>query len=102
MDRLEELRKMLAGDPGDPFLRYAMAMEYVKAGDSGQAIAEFQRLIADHPAYVAAYFMCGRALRDRGDKSAAHQIWLQGIAKAREINDPHAASEMSEELSLLE
>ena len=102
MDRLAELQKMLTADPADAFLRYAIAMEYVKTGDLDQAIAEFQRLIADDPAYVAAYYMCGRALRDRGDKSAARQIWVRGIAKAREINDPHAASEMSEELGLLE
>lgn len=101
MNRLAELKKMLAVDPADSFLRYAVAMEYQKAGDLDQAIEEFQRLLARDPAYVAAYFMCGRALRDRGDKPAAHQLWIKGIAKAREIGDQHAATEMSEEMSSL-
>ncbi len=92
---------MLAADPADAFLRYAMAMEYVKSGNLNQAIVEFRRLIADDAAYVAAYFMCGRALHDSGDTPAARQMWIQGIAKAREIGDSHAAAEMSEELNLL-
>jgi tetratricopeptide (TPR) repeat protein len=102
MDRLDELQKLLAADPTDSFLLYAMAMEHLKRGDIRQAIIEFQRIIDHDPAYVAAYFMCGRALRDRGDKPAAHHMWIRGIAKAREIGDSHAASEMSEELSLLQ
>ncbi len=92
---------MLAADPADAFLRYAMAMEYVKSGNLNQAIVEFRRLIDDDAAYVAAYFMCGRVLRDSGDTPAARQMWIQGIAKAREIGDSHAAAEMSEELNFL-
>ena len=40
--RLETLKSMVAQNPGEPFLRYGLAMEYRNAGDLEAAIGEFR------------------------------------------------------------
>ncbi|MGZ7053819.1 MAG: tetratricopeptide repeat protein, partial [Candidatus Angelobacter sp.] len=39
--RLQMLAQFLEQNPGDAFARYGLAMEYSKAGETEQALAEF-------------------------------------------------------------
>lgn len=41
-ERLDQLRAMLAEEPGDLFLRYAIALELKRAGSMELAIADLQ------------------------------------------------------------
>ena len=91
----EKLERLLAGDPGDAFLRYSLAMELDHAGDSEAALAEFDRVLADHPDYVPAYFMKGQTLARADRDGEARDTLLAGVEVATRTGDSHAAGEMS-------
>lgn len=93
--RRQQIEAMLAHDPTDAFLRYALAMECVSAGDDVNALNEFERLLKDHPDYVAGYFHGGQALLRAGKTAEARALLEKGIAVARRVGDAHAAEEMA-------
>ena len=99
--RLETLREMVAADPKNSFVRYALATELVKSGQVQDAIAEFRGLLADDPGYSAAYYHGGRALESLGDLDAARAMYEQGIAATSANGDSHTRSELQAALDLL-
>lgn len=62
INRIEALKALLTQNPGDPFLRYGLAMEYVKAELHEKAAAEFQAILDTKPDYVPAYFHYAQTL----------------------------------------
>ena len=99
--RKEQIEEMLAAEPGDAFLLYALAMEYVSAGDDEAALAEFNRLLTDSPDYVPGFLQAGQALIRLGRHGEARSILQRGIDVARRTGDDHAAEEMAEFLHSL-
>jgi len=102
MPTLEQLLPLLAADPNDAFLRYALAMEYAKQSRPDEALAEFAELAKRHPDYVPGYFMAGRAAEQKGDTDLAKTLYKQGIAAAQRTGDTHAAGEISSALMMLD
>ncbi len=101
MSRLAQLQQMLAEDPNDPFLHYAVAMEHVKLNEPDAALEQLAAINGRFPDYVAAWQQRGQLLTDRGDSDAAREILRQGIAAAQRTGDAHAAGEMQGFLDLL-
>ena len=95
MSRRRQIEEMLASDPDDVFLKYALANELAKEGDAGAAIAAYVRIIEEHPDYVPAYFQQGQFLAGEGDTAGARDVVLRGIAVASRTGDAHAAAEMA-------
>src|SRR5262245_1634365 len=100
--RRQQIEAMLASDPTDAFLRYALAMEYVSAGEDDRAIAEFKRLVHEHPRYVAGYHQCGQAFARQNLPVEAREILDRGIRVATQCGEMHAAEEMTGLLQNLE
>jgi thioredoxin-like negative regulator of GroEL len=92
--RKQQIEEMLAEEPNDPELRYALAMECVGAGDDASAVRQFQNLNAVRPDYVPAYFHLARALVRLGRLGEAGPVIERGIATARSQGDHHAADEL--------
>ena len=88
----------MAQNPGSAFARYGLAMEYVKAGELGSAVTEFETLLVSDPSYAAAYFHGGQALEKLGRLDEARNYYQRGIAAA---GDPHARSELQAALDIL-
>lgn len=65
-DRIDQLRAMLADEPGDPFLRYAVALELKRSGDMEQAIRDLESLLADDPKHIPSYYQLALMLADTG------------------------------------
>ncbi len=101
MSRLEQIQKMLKEDPRDTFLNFGLAMEYVKAGRSQEAVAQFERVIEFNPDEVAAYFQQGKTLVALGRIDQAKTALAQGIAAAERLGNTHAVAEMNELLTAL-
>lgn len=101
MSRREQIEAMLADDPHDTFLRYALAMELDGAGENDRSLDLLQGLIVDSPPYVPAFFMAGQQLAKLGRIDEARAVLRDGIEQARAQNDLHAAGEMSEFLGSL-
>ena len=99
--RLQMLAQFLEQNPGDAFARYGLAMEYSKAGQTEQALAEFTKLLELHPDYTNGYFMAAQTLV-RAERSAEAKTMLQdGIASARRTGNLHAQAEMEAMLAEL-
>jgi len=99
--RLAFLEKSAADGSKDPFVWYALAMEYRTLERPDDAVATFTKLRASNPDYVPAYLMCGQVLIAQGKKDDARE-WLEaGIAAARKKGDGHAAGELQDALSTL-
>ena len=99
MSRREQLESMLADDPSDTFLRYALAMELKNEEAFPEAAELFNGLMQDGTPYVPAFFMYGQQLVQEGEIEQAQTILKQGIEQAHQQNDLHAAGEMSEFLA---
>ena len=98
MNRVEALKGFLEQDPQDSFSRYALALEYVKAGQTEDARREFE-FVRDHdPAYVATYFQLAQLYRNLGLKHDAEKTYRTGITAAAKAGDSHTQSELEEAL----
>jgi predicted Zn-dependent protease len=94
MDKIAQLKEILALDPRNSFARYGMAMELVNRGESAAAISEFDTLLANDPDYTAGYFMAAQALAGAGRKPEAIERLKSGIASASRTGNSHALNEM--------
>jgi hypothetical protein len=99
--RREKLEAMLADDPRDVFLRYAIALELEKEGDHAGSLSRLAELRRDNPPYVPAYFMAAQQMVAQDQIAEARALLRDGIEEARRQGDTHAAGEMSELLAQL-
>ncbi len=95
------LTEFLAENPGDAFARYGLAMEHSKAGQTEAALAEFGKLLEQHPDYTAGYFMAAQTLAAAGRTDEARTMLKAGIASAVRTGNQHAQSEMEAMLAEL-
>ena len=102
MDKVANLKEILEQDPKNAFARYGLAMEYAGGGDTTAALAEFDRLLGDHPEYTAGYFMAAQTLAKAGREAEAKQRLVDGIACARQAGNQHAQREMQAMLDEME
>jgi len=102
MDKIAGLKEILELDPKNSFARYGMAMELATRGDTAAAVAEFDTLLENDPAYTAGYFMAAQTLAKAAQTLAAIERLKAGIMSARRSGNNHALSEMQAMLDELE
>lgn len=95
MPSLDQLHKLLALDPADPFVLYGIAQEHARIGQFSEAIEWYARCLTADPQYCYAYFHMARALQSKGDTTAAVDVLSRGLVAAKAAGDSHAASEIS-------
>lgn len=93
-NRINQILAFLVDTPNDPFLNYALAQEWWKAGDKENALLKYQWLVAEHPNYVATYYHLGKCLIDIGEKAAAMEVFDKGISIAKSLKEQHSLSEL--------
>jgi tetratricopeptide (TPR) repeat protein len=93
--RLQMLSQFLEQNPNDAFARYGLAMEYSQAGQTEQALAEFNKLLELHPDYTNGYFMAAQTLERAGRTPEAKTMLEKGVEAAKRTGNKHALSEMS-------
>jgi tetratricopeptide (TPR) repeat protein len=91
--RIEQLQIMLAESPNDPFLLYALALEFRKSA-LPQSLAFFDTLLREHPSYLPTYYHAAGLLAEIGQSARAKEVYQQGIALARRQNDAHTLREL--------
>ena len=102
MDKIASLKEILQLDPKNSFARYGLAMELAGNGDTTAALAEFDTLLANDPAYTAGYFMAAQTLATAGRTPEAITRLKSGIDSAARSGNRHAASEMQAMLDELD
>ena len=95
MSRKAQIEQMLADNPNDSFLLFALAKEYEKEEDWESAIEQYNKLAESDPSYLGRYFHHAAALIEiEGDESEIKQIYRQGIELANDTQDHHAKAEL--------
>ena len=101
-ERLTKLRTLLAAEPEDGFLLYAIAQEFAKLGRVDEALAHYDRAIAVDPKECYAFFHKAKALEEAGRRGEAAAVLRDGLVRARAVGDRKAASEIEGFLDELE
>jgi len=97
-DRLTLLLQYLEQDPNDAFTQFALAQEYLKCGDTQQALLFFEQLVVNDPLYVGTYYHLGKLFEHLGESERAVATYRDGITIAKEIRDFHARAELQSAL----
>jgi Putative Zn-dependent protease, contains TPR repeats len=93
-NRLEQLVRFLAESPSDPFLKYAVATEYLKLGNTAEALRYYEDLRTNHGDYVGTYYHLGKLYEALGKTAEAVAVYEQGMQAAKTKRDMHALSEL--------
>lgn len=93
-NRLQKLLEFFKNEPNDPFLKYALATEYLSANDLSSALLYFEDLVINHEEYVGTYYHLGRLYEKLDRKPEAITTYQKGMQIARAARDNHAYSEL--------
>ena len=102
MDRLAILLDMEREKPIDPFLKFALAMEYHSQGNEAETRSFFNRLVNEFPDYVPTYYQFGKLEEESGNNEAARMLFLTGIEKAKAENDAKTMRELQQAIEMLD
>ncbi|MDQ6480230.1 tetratricopeptide repeat protein [Dyadobacter sp. LHD-138] len=90
---LQNLIAFYEEEPNDPFNIYALALEYQKT-DVGQAELYFNKLLAEHPDYLATYYSAGAFFAGLEKNEKAAVIYQKGIDLALDKKDTKTHQEL--------
>lgn len=96
MDRMWQLQAMLAEEPGDPFLRYAIALERRREGAMEAAAMDLEALLKDHPDHVPSYYQLAVIQVEQGRTAEAIEACEAGILRCSGTGDIKALREFKE------
>ena len=96
VERLAQLQAMLAEEPGDLFLRYAITLELKRAGNMEQAITDLESILHEHPDHIASYYQLAIMLADLGRTADAITVCKAGSMQCLVTGDRKARAELME------
>jgi Tfp pilus assembly protein PilF len=91
---MEKLKEYLAADPGDSFIRHALAMEYLSRGDYAAARRLLEEVLALDPGAVGSYYQLAKLLEQAGETAEALRCYEKGMAAARAAGETRAFNEL--------
>lgn len=94
MERIDKLKAFLESSPNDPFLKHALALEYVKLGNEAGARQLFEEILTLDPGYTGSYYHLGKLLERTGERLLAIEWYEKGMAAAKAVGDRHAYGEL--------
>ncbi len=94
MEKIEKLKSFLISSPGDSFLKHALALEYIKAGNEAEARKLFIDILEHDPSYIGSYYHLARLLERTGETENAKDWYERGMIAARQAGDTHALNEL--------
>jgi len=92
--RLEKLLGFIENEPDDPFLKYALATEYLRLNETDKALWYYEDLIKNNPDYTGTYYHLGKLYETLGRRQDAIIIYETGMKITKEKRDNHAFSEL--------
>jgi tetratricopeptide (TPR) repeat protein len=102
MDRMTTLQAMMRDKPDDPFLIFALALEYKSAGDHVESRVYFERLVNKHPDYVPTYYQYGKMEEENSNIEVATKLYKLGIEKAKAANDTKTVRELQQAIDMMD
>lgn len=102
MERIDQVREMLAEDPNDPFLLYALGLELVKKKNYQESMQAFQTVIKLDENYIAAYYQLALIFIEIDIVDVAKTYIKKGIDQAILRKDLKSKAELEELLEGIE
>ncbi len=99
--RVDKLKAMLEATPSDSFLRFALGLENIKAGQYTYALQYFQNIVSDDAEYTGVYYHLGKLYEQLGEPEKAIETYENGIKICRKKNDQHNLNELRGALDAL-
>jgi tetratricopeptide (TPR) repeat protein len=93
-DRIDRLKAFLKHTPNDCFLNHALALEYVKLGNEGEARTLFEHNYSIDAGYIATYYHLGKLLERLSLQQEAIPIYEKGMEAAKAAKDMHTYNEL--------
>ena len=94
MDRIEKLKDFLRTEPDDPFIKHALALEYLKLGDTVTARRMLEEVLTKDPGAVGSYYQLGKVLEGMGEMRLARDWYEKGMAAAKAAGERRAYNEL--------
>lgn len=98
--RVDYLHSLIAETPEDPFLHYALGLEYLNQQPQ-KAKEYFEHVFSRFPDYLPNYYQLGTLHGETGEKQKAISVFEKGIQIASNQNDRHALAELNSALQNL-
>ena len=92
--RLDQLRALLADEPRDTFLRYAIALELKRLDRTDEALADLEALVRDEPKHIATYYQLATMLADAGRSKEAIEACEAGALQCIVAGDRKTRAEL--------
>ena len=94
MDRIEKLKEFLVTEPDDPFVKHALALEYIKIGEVPMARRLLEEVLTKDPGAVGSYYHLGKLLEGVGESALALEWYEKGMAAAKAAGEQRAYNEL--------
>jgi tetratricopeptide (TPR) repeat protein len=91
---------MLVSQPQDPFLNYAIAMEYRAAADKENAWEYFNRILETQPDYLPVYYQAASLAMEQHEFKKAIALYQKGIEVAGSQKEFKTLGELSTALDI--
>lgn len=100
--RIEQLQEMLREEPLDPFLNYAIALEYAKIGEVQKGISIIEEILQRDEDYLGAYYQLGKLYEESGHAEKAIVVYQKGMEIAKKQKNNKTYGELNTALMLLD
>lgn len=94
-DRIRYLKNLLTEEPQDPFVYYALGLEYIDQGSLEDALEMFSYLLDNHPDYLPVYYQAAHLMINMNNMLSAGNIFVAGIELAKKKLDHKTFLELS-------
>jgi Tfp pilus assembly protein PilF len=96
MTRIEQIRTLIADDPHDAMLRFALGNEYFQREQYAEAIEALIAAIDIDPEYAFVYIQLAEAYEKSGQLELARQTVEAGRGPAARNGDPNLLRQLNE------
>jgi tetratricopeptide (TPR) repeat protein len=101
-ERILWLKDQIDSDKNDPFLPYALGLEYAAEGNLPDALEAMQAALKIDPSYYSAHYQSGQFFEKLGQTGQALIHYRKGGELAKTDGNTKAVSEFNEAIFLLE
>ncbi|MBL0308435.1 MAG: hypothetical protein IPP77_01700 [Bacteroidetes bacterium] len=101
INRLEKLKEMEQASPGDTFLKFAIALEYMSSNKE-ESIRLFELILHQTPTYIPTYYQLGKLHEEMDNRKRAVEVYRLGMKQSEAASEKKTLRELQEALESIE